>query len=29
VQNVARARQFLARCLEAHGISLAARSSHG
>jgi DNA-directed RNA polymerase specialized sigma24 family protein len=29
VQNVARARQFLARCLEAHGIVLAARSSHG
>jgi RNA polymerase sigma-70 factor (ECF subfamily) len=29
VQNVARARQFLARCLEAHGIALAARSSHG
>jgi DNA-directed RNA polymerase specialized sigma24 family protein len=29
VQNVARARQFLARCLEAHGIVLAARSPHG
>lgn len=29
VQNVARARQFLARCLEAQGIVLAARSPHG
>lgn len=29
VQNVARARQFLARCLEAQGIVLAVRSPHG
>jgi RNA polymerase sigma-70 factor (ECF subfamily) len=28
VQNVARARQFLARCLEAHGVALSART-HG